>query len=484
VVFERVVRRMLVVVACVLGVGPWSAWGAADARAAQLSVRAVPGGRVSLRLRGPVGPGAHEFRLDGRRLSRTRRRAITVLVARRRGAGDPLARWRVLKVRRAGSRRVLARARFAMGVSRSRAAPTLVLLAAPPPRTTSTRAVLRFSVSSRTASCDRDGSRFRACSSPIAYNGLSSGSHSFRIRAANRHGTTRIGVASTVLAPSSRTPPPPTPTPTPTRSGDHILTAVGDYTSSSSNANDIAVKNAVIAANPELHLGIGDFQYTYISSIYSGFDAIWGPKPNGLWGRIRPAGGPTHDVSSCSDLNYQNYWNRPVMKGYSFDLGAWHVVSLPSAAVRYGCDVAGITSWLKSDLAASSTPCTLAFWQDPYWTRPTATHTRENGVKPWVQALYDANADVVLQASNHDYQRFSPQNMLDQRDNARGIRAFVVGTGGIGLYTFTGGAPNVEASDDTTYGTLKMVLRPTGYDFEFIRAAGGTFTDSGSGVCH
>jgi beta-glucanase (GH16 family) len=211
VVFERVVRRMLVVVACVLGVGPWSAWGAADARAAQLSVRAVPGGRVSLRLRGPVGPGAHEFRLDGRRLSRTRRRAITVLVARRRGAGDPLARWRVLKVRRAGSRRVLARARFAMGVSRSRAAPTLVLLAAPPPRTTSTRAVLRFSVSSRTASCDRDGSRFRACSSPIAYNGLSSGSHSFRIRAANRHGTTRIGVASTVLAPSSRTPPPASP---------------------------------------------------------------------------------------------------------------------------------------------------------------------------------------------------------------------------------------------------------------------------------
>ena len=153
VVFERVLRRMLVVVACVLGVGPWSACGAADARAAQLSVHAVPGGRVSVRLRGPVGSGAHDFRLDGKRLSRTRRRAITVVVARRRAAADPLARWRVLTVRRAGSRRVLARARFALGVSRSRAAPTLVLLKAPPPRTTSTRAVLRFSVSSRTASC-------------------------------------------------------------------------------------------------------------------------------------------------------------------------------------------------------------------------------------------------------------------------------------------------------------------------------------------
>jgi beta-glucanase (GH16 family) len=208
VVFERVVRRMLVAVACVLGVGAWSGCGAADARAAQLSIHAVPGGRVSLRLRGPVGSGAHDFRLDGKRLSRTRRRAITVVVARRWVAGDPLARWRVLKVRRAGSRRVLARARFALGVSRSRAAPTLVLLKAPPPRMTSTRAVLRFSVSSRTASCGHDGSRFRPCSSPIAYNGLSSGSHSFSIRAANRHGTTRIRVASTVLAPSSGTPPP------------------------------------------------------------------------------------------------------------------------------------------------------------------------------------------------------------------------------------------------------------------------------------
>ena len=471
---------MLVAVACVLGVGSWWACGAADARAAQarvarLSIHAVPGGRVSLRLRGPVGSGVHDFRLDGKRLARTRRRAITVVVARRPAGGNPRARWRVLKVHHAGSRRVLARARFAMGVSRSRAAPTLVLLKAPPPRTRRTRAVLRFSVSSRRASCAHDGSRFRRCSSPIAYKGLASGSHSFSIRAANRHGTTSIRVASTVLAPSSGKPP---------RSRDHILTAVGDYTSSSSNANDIAVKNAVIAANPEVHLGIGDFQYPYISSIYSGFDGIWGPKPNGLWAKIRPAGGPTHDVKSCSDLNYQKYWDRPVMKGYSFDLGVWHVISLPSAAVRYGCDVAGITSWLRSDLAASSARCTLAFWQDPYWTRPTATHTRENGVKPWVQALYDANAEVVLQASNHDYQRFSPQNMRDQRDKARGIRAFVVGTGGIGLYKFTGSAPNVEASDDTTYGALKMVLRPRGYDFEFMRAAGGTFTDSGSGVCH
>jgi hypothetical protein len=211
--FDRVVRRMTVSVACTLGVAAWFGCGARDARGTQVSIHAVPGGRVTLRLLGPVARGAHDFLLDGRRLSRTRRRAITVAVTP--AAADPLARWRLLEVRRAGSRRVLARARFAMGASRPRAAPTLVLLAAPPPRTTDTLAVLRFSFSSRTASCSLDGSRLRPCSSPIAYNGLSSGTHRYTIRAADRHGTTTVRVASTILAPASAKPPTPPPSSAP-----------------------------------------------------------------------------------------------------------------------------------------------------------------------------------------------------------------------------------------------------------------------------
>jgi len=265
---------------------------------------------------------------------------------------------------------------------------------------------------------------------------------------------------------------------------DPVITAVGDHTSSATDPEDVAVKNAVARINPVAHLGIGDFQYDNIGTILSGYDKIWGPKPKGLYPIIYPTAGPTHDVTSCTDARYQNYWGRPAMKIYSFDLGSWHIISLPSAAVRYRCDVAGITTALKADLAASKKRCTLAFMQEPYWTRPTRTHTRENGLKPWVQALYDGNADVLLQASNHDYQRFAPQNVSDRPDAARGLRAFVVGTGGISLYPFTGTAPNIEASNDRTYGVLKMVLHPNGYEFEFVPVAGGTFTDAGSGTCH
>jgi hypothetical protein len=282
----------------------------------------------------------------------------------------------------------------------------------------------------------------------------------------------------------------PTASPTATRTADDpVIMAAGDFTgcqgpSSCANSNAAKVKAVMAAEAPDAILGIGDFQYQNISAISDGFDLIFGPKPGGLFSKIHPTAGPTHDVTSCTDPGYESYWGRDPMKGYSFDLGAWHIVSLPAAAYRYGCDTAGVLSWLNADLDASRQPCTLAFWQDPYWTRPTATHLREMKVKPWVQALYDHDADVILQASNHDYQRFAPQDLNDQADQVRGIRSFVVGTGGIGVYAFTGIAPNVEASEAGTFGALRLALHPAGYDWEFKPAAGGAFTDAGSGSCH
>jgi hypothetical protein len=204
-------RSTLVAVVCALGVTGW-AGDVRDAHAASLSIHAVGGQRVSLRLHGGMTSGAHNFLLDGKRLSRTRRRVI-MAVPRHAAAGDAIARWRLVEVRRAGSGRLVARARFALAVPRSRNAPTLVLLAAPPSSTARTRAVLRFSVSGGTTSCAHDGASFRRCSSPIAYKSLAAGSHRFRIRAANRHGTTTIETATTVFrrdkAPSAPGPTPP-----------------------------------------------------------------------------------------------------------------------------------------------------------------------------------------------------------------------------------------------------------------------------------
>lgn len=268
--------------------------------------------------------------------------------------------------------------------------------------------------------------------------------------------------------------------------GSVVVMAVGDLTSSARNRNDVAVRNVVAAQRPARVLMLGDYQYKYGSgsAINQGADKVWGPKPAGLWRTIMPTSGPTHDVKGCSPSDYDRYWGRSAMKPYSFNLGSWHIIQLPSAVYRYNCNPAGVLAWLRADLASHRNKCTLAFWHEPYWTRTTTQHGRTRAVKPWIQALYRAGVDVVLNGHQHNYQRFRPQNPSDQIDTARGIREFVVGSGGIGFYPFTGPVGHSAVSNANTYGALKLVLRRGAYDWRFMRAGGGTFNDAGTGTCH
>ena len=81
------------------------------------------------------------------------------------------------------------------------------------------------------------------------------------------------------------------------------------------------------------------------------------------------------------------------------------------------------------------------------------------------QTLYDANADVVLVGHNHNYERFAPMNANGVLDRARGIREFVVGTGGANFTGFHRSKPNSEVRQNNTYGVLKMTLHPASYDW-------------------
>jgi hypothetical protein len=105
-------------------------------------------------------------------------------------------------------------------------------------------------------------------------------------------------------------------------------------------------------------------------------------------------------------------------------------------------------------------------------------------VRPLWNALYEANADVIVGGHDHDYERFAPQKPDSAADPKRGIREFVVGTGGKNHRPFTEPKPNSELRDATAFGVLKLTLKPNGYDWQFIPEPGKTFTDSGSGSCH
>jgi hypothetical protein len=169
---------------------------------------------------------------------------------------------------------------------------------------------------------------------------------------------------------------------------------------------------------------------------------------------------------------------------YSYNLGNWHVVAINSNCVQVGGCHAGSAQerWLRQDLAASTKPCTIAYWHHPLFSSG-ANHSPSTAMRPIFQVLYDHKAEVLLQGHNHNYERFAPQDPSGRLDNARGIRAFVVGTGGAGLYGFGTVRPNSQTRNNTTHGLLKLVLRTSGYDWRFIPVAGRSFTDSGTGTC-
>jgi hypothetical protein len=177
----------------------------------------------------------------------------------------------------------------------------------------------------------------------------------------------------------------------------------------------------------------------------------------------------------------------PRGKGYySFDVGSWHLIALNSNCTNVpgGCGAGSEQErWLRADLAAHPTQCTLAYWHHP---RFSSGHDGSwTSVQALWQALYDAHADVALVSHSHNYERFAPLSAGGDANRERGIRQFVVGTGGA---FFTGGLDtriaHSEVAQNDTFGVLMLTLHQSSYDWRFVPTAGRTFTDSGSGSCH
>jgi len=203
------------------------------------------------------------------------------------------------------------------------------------------------------------------------------------------------------------------------------------------------------------------------------------------WGRHRLRMFPTignHDYEGTGGGPYFAYFGDgagpPGLGYYSYTRGAWHVVSLNSeiAAGRGSSQY----EWLREDLAESESPCTLAMWHRPVFSSgPSGGSDRMRDA--W-RLLELFGADVVLSGHDHNYERFAPQD-ADGRPTARGIRAFVVGTGGYTLYSRGAVRANSEVWNGRSWGVLKLTLKPGSYDWEFVPVAGQSFRDFGTASC-
>ena len=263
-----------------------------------------------------------------------------------------------------------------------------------------------------------------------------------------------------------------------------ILIGAGDI-ADCTDLSGAEATSKLLDKNAGTVIAIGDLAYPDgTKENFACYDKTWGHAKS----RTRPAVG-NHEFHSGGATPYFDYFGSaagdPKKGYYSYELGTWHIVVLNSECLEVGgCQAGSVEEkWIREDLQTHSGASILAYWHKPLFSSG-GKHGNDPEIKPFWMDLYAAHVCVVLNGHDHDYERFAPQDPDGKADASRGIREFVVGTGGKSHRPFGTAQANSEVRNADAFGVLRLVLRPTSYDWQFIAEPGKTFTDSGSGQCH
>lgn len=283
-----------------------------------------------------------------------------------------------------------------------------------------------------------------------------------------------VGTVSCGSSPSSPTPPGPSPGPP---AGPVTLVGAGDIADCTVNGS--AQTASLLDGIEGTVMALGDLAYP--SGRTDDFQNCFAPRWGRHKSRIRPIPG-NHEYETPGAAGYYAYFGSAASAPdgyYSFRHGAWLVVALntniPMAAGSPQYE------WLRRELAANATTCVAALMHHPLFT--SGDHMQHTEVRPLWELLYQAGAELVATGDDHGYERFAPQDPGGRADLQRGVRQFVVGTGGAPLTRFVGVRPNSEVQL-SSWGVLRLTLADGSYSWEFVPVAGSTARDSGSEACH
>ena len=229
------------------------------------------------------------------------------------------------------------------------------------------------------------------------------------------------------------------------------------------------------------------------------------PYSDGQAGHFEQSGGLGNTVPAGGTVGVGDGW-------YSYNLGAWHLISLNIECETQpgGCTGSWFASelaWLKNDLAANHSACTAAYWHQPTFSAANSIAVPEGPTaQAFWQLLYEYGADLVLNGHDHLYARYRPLDPSGNYDPKKGIREFIVGTGGetldavVTTDTTTAdpsgnpnfNAENLEAATGQFWGVMRLTLNQNGYAWDFESALKDpaqptgppTFSDKGVGYCH
>ncbi len=250
------------------------------------------------------------------------------------------------------------------------------------------------------------------------------------------------------------------------------------------------------------------------------------PRSDGQAGHFEQTGGVGTTTTPGATVGVGDGW-------YSYNIGSWHLISLNiecstqpgGCSYSFGTWLAAETEWLKKDLEENHSACTAAYWHQP--TFSAADSLTEEGITAgtWWQLLYDAGADLVLNGHDHLYARYAPirpyfdasdtsvtgvtGTWLGTSDPNRGIREFIVGTGGETLDTVVSAPASatdwdgmfnqqfLQAATGYYWGVMALTLDQHGYQWDYESAllapatatgapsgTAASYSDKGSATCH
>ena len=248
-------------------------------------------------------------------------------------------------------------------------------------------------------------------------------------------------------------------------------------------------------------IALGDLAYEKGESMHC-FDQTWGK----FKARMLPVPG-NHDYETKNGKAYFTYFKSRLQQlnadkklgTYAIDFPStgdhkWRLIGLNSNTETG--PTTGQVAWLKNELQnLQGKRCVLAFSHAFFYSSGLHGHDDGHGqpqnkvadlskpllpgekLGPMFAALYANRASVFVAGHDHHFEQLgrangsaSPADLGQAAIVPDGVRSFVVGTGGKGLYSYdyTYKWAFTEAYDVKRYGILRIDLYPKSYRWHFI----------------
>jgi hypothetical protein len=239
----------------------------------------------------------------------------------------------------------------------------------------------------------------------------------------------------------------------------------------------MAMRTAELIPPGALVLMLGDAAYELATAevLASCYAPTWGRH---LSSTLAVAG--NHEYVAGSTAAFHDYFGdaAPAAGYFARRFDDWLVIGLDSEPDPARLDEQ--YAWLEATLASNEdAACVLAMWHHPLFS--SGLHRGSGRHMQRFHARLDAfGADVVLNGHEHFYEAFEPQDAEGRRAE-RGIRNFVVGTGGARLHGFWR-PPYHSRSRILRHGVLQMSLLEGSYSWRFVDVSGGS-RDPGEARC-